>query len=585
MKKSNSVSLLLRFLAEITRQRKLLVLTLIAIIGSTITTLLAPYILRVAIDFYILPGKYTELSLVVLLYFAVLAGQWGFQTLRSATIVIYGQKILYDMRNNMFNKLLSVKISCYKDRQIGDLVSRIINDTSTLNEVLVSGLLSTIGDILSLIGILVVMIMLSPSLTLVSLVSIPLMVFTAKYFGGRLRTAYKETRERVAKLSSIVNESIAGIEVIKSFGQENRVLNEFEDASINTLKSYMRIAIVMGVFWPLMNLSSTLSIVAVLLYGGYLVINGVLSIGVLIAFVQYVNRFTQPINGLVSMYDSLQSALAALERIYEVIDTGDVEHDEGAIVEKLRGEIVFKNVWFEYEPGKPVLKNINLVIKPGELVAIVGHTGAGKTTFANLLVRLYEPTHGEILVDGRDIRSYKLSFIRSRISYVPQETYLFPGTIVDNIRIGKPEASEQEVIEVCKKLGIHEFIEKLPQGYYTDAGEAGKRLSLGEKQLIAIARAMLRDPDIVILDEALSSVDPATEEIVKNAIKALMKGRTGIIIAHRLSITRDCDRVVVLENGEIVEEGKPDQLLKRRGRFYELYNLQLLGQKSSVMPV
>jgi len=578
--KASSWFLLRRFLKELLAYKKLLLLTFIAIIGSSITVLLTPYVLSIVIDKYIVPRDLSGFPYIAMVYLLLLIAQWGFNTLRNILIQIYGQRILYSIRNRLFNKLLTLSINFHKDKQVGDMVSRVINDTATLNEVLVSGILSVVGDLFSVIGIVIAMALLSPSLTLVALTSVPLMIFIAKYFGGKLRHAYKETRERIAQISSIVSENIAGIEVIKAFGREDKSIKEFENASRETVKSYIRIALLMGLFWPLMNLASILSMIIVLIYGGYLTITGAISIGVVVAFIQYVNRFTDPINNLISMYDSLQSAFASLERIYEIIDNQDVEKDDGREIERFRGEIVLENVWFEYEPDKPVLKDINIRVEPGSLVALVGHTGAGKTTLVNLLLRFYEPVRGRILIDGVDIRDVKRSVLRKRISYVPQETYLFPGTVMDNIRIGRPDASDEEVIEICRKLGIHDFITKLPNGYYTDAGEAGRRLSVGEKQLISIARAMLRDPDIVVLDEALSSVDPKTEEVIRRAIKNLLTNRTGIIVAHRLTITHDCDKIIVLEDGMVVEEGSLRELLRKRGTFYKLYMDQIMKLKT-----
>ncbi|OYT38955.1 MAG: ABC transporter [Desulfurococcales archaeon ex4484_58] len=574
-----------RFISEIIAFKKLLLLTIISIIGSTIAMLAAPYILGLTIDKYILPSRYSELPFIVSIYLLCLIGQWGFHTLRRYSIEALGQHVLYSLREKIFNKLLSAKISFYKDRQVGDLVSRLINDTSTINEVLVSGLLGVIGDVFSLIGIVVMMFILSPSLTLVAMVGVPLMIFIAWFFGSRLRRAYKAVREKIASLSSVVSENVSGIETIKAFGREDRVRSEFAMVSWETVRMYMRVAVLMGFFWPLMNLASTLSIVVVLIYGGYLSITGVLSIGVVVAFIQYVNRFIRPINNLISLYDSLQSALASLDRIYEVLDVDEIEEEAGIEINGIDGGIIFDHVWFEYEPGKPILKDINLEIKPGETIAIVGRTGAGKTTLINLLLRFYDPVKGRILVDGVELREIKRSSVRKHISYVPQETYLFPGTVLDNIRVGKPDASDEEVKRICRILGIEEFIEKLPKGYYTDAGEAGKRLSVGEKQLIAIARAMLRSPDVVVLDEALSSVDAKTEEIIRRAIKTLMKGRTGIIVAHRLTITHDCDRVIVIDDGRIVEEGRLEALLSRKGVFYKLYKSQISGIEALDKPV
>ena len=295
------------------------------------------------------------------------------------------------------------------------------------------------------------------------------------------------------------------------------------------------------------------------------------------AFIQYAQRFRGPINNVVSMYDSLQSALAALERTYEVLDNENVEEYEGIHIEKIKERIEFRNVWFEYEKGRPVLKDINLVIPAGSKIALVGKTGAGKTTVASLLMRFYDPTSGSLFYDEIEGREISRRSLRKRIGYVPQETYLFPGTIMENISMANPDASKEDIIKVCRKLGVHDFIMKLPKGYETTAGEAGKLLSVGEKQLISLARALLKDPDVVILDEALSSIDTKTERLVQDAMLKLMNGRTSIIIAHRLSIVKYVDNIVVIDNGKIVEKGSLDELLGKKGYFYRLYTSQHSG--------
>jgi ATP-binding cassette subfamily B protein len=333
----------------------------------------------------------------------------------------------------------------------------------------------------------------------------------------------------------------------------------------------------MAIFWPTINFIGNIGTIVVLLYGGFLSAQGRLEVGVLVAFLAYVTRFMSPIMQLTNFYDMLQASLAASDRIFNVLESEvDVKDAPDAIeLPRVKGEIKYENVWFEYVKGIPVLKNINLHIKPGEKLAIVGPTGSGKTTLVYLLARFYDVTSGSISIDGIDIRRVKQEPLRRQIAFVPQDTFLFRGTIMDNIRIGKPDATDDEVIDVCKKLGIHEFITRLSKGYHTDAGEAGRKLSTGERQLISFARAMLKDPPILVLDEALSAVDPKTEYMIKYAIRKLLENRTAIIIAHRLTLARDWDRIIVLHNGVIEEEGTHEELMHKQGFYYKLYTTQI----------
>jgi len=421
------------------------------------------------------------------------------------------------------------------------------------------------------------MFMLNVNLTLISLSFIPIIMLFAYLFSIKFRKAYKRTREKIALVTRRAQESISGIRVVKAFGREREFSRDFQVASMEVYQANIQAGRLMAIFWPMIRMLSVLITVVILWYGGILSSFKAVSIGTLVAFLAYISRMMYPIMALVNMYGSLQSALAASERVFKILDEEvDVKDYPDAIeLDRVNGEIEYRNITFEYVPGKPVLKNINLKIRPGEKIAIVGPTGAGKTTLVYLLCRFYDVRDGAILIDGIDVRRIKLKSLRKHIGFVPQDTYLFPGSILENIKIAKPNATDSEVIDVCKKLGIHDFILRLPNGYETDAGEAGKLLSTGEKQLISFARAMLKNPPILILDEAISSVDLETEHMIINAIKKLLENRTAIIIAHRLTLARNCDRIIVLVDGEIVEEGSHEELMKRKGLYYKLYESQI----------
>jgi len=547
------------------------------IIINSITSLSGPYILGMAIDNYILKGDLNGLIFMSTLYLIVMIIQWLVQSLRSYLLQWIGQNFLANIREMIFDKLLNLSLSFYDKSRAGDLISIAINDTSTLQEVLISGVFSVVGDTLTLAGVLVAMFMLNIPLTLASLTIVPLMIIVSYVLSSKFRRAYRLTREKIAKVTQRVQESVSGIRVVQAFSREDTIQQTFRSASMEAFQANVMAGKLMALFWPIIRMISILSTVIVLWYGGYLKSMNAISIGVLVAFLSYVSRFTRPIMNLVNMYDAIQAAFAASERIFRILDEEIRVKDAPDAIElpKVIGKIEYKNVYFEYVPGIPVLKNINLTINPGEKIAVVGPTGAGKTTLVYLLCRFYDVKSGAILIDGHDIRKIKQKSLRGHIGFVPQETYLFPGSIMENIRIGRPDASDEEVIDVCKRLGIHEFIMRLPNGYDTDAGEAGVRLSTGEKQLISFARAMLRDPPILILDEAISSVDAKTEQMIINAIKKLLEGRTAIIIAHRLTMVRDWDRIIVLENGEIVEEGSHQELMAKKGIYYNFYKSQM----------
>ncbi|MEM2136617.1 MAG: ABC transporter ATP-binding protein, partial [Candidatus Methanomethylicia archaeon] len=391
------------------------------------------------------------------------------------------------------------------------------------------------------------------------------------------RKVYRRTREKIAEVTTGVQESVSGIRVIQAFGREEDSQSRFQMSASEHFEAQVQAGKLMAIFWPTINFVGSLGTLVVLLYGGFLSVENRLEVGILVAFLAYVNRFMGPIMQLTNFYDLLQSALAASDRIFSVLESEITVKDAPDAIElpRVKGDIKYNNVYFEYVKGIPVLKNINLHIRPGEKIAIVGPTGSGKTTLVYLLARFYDVVEGSITIDGYDIRKVKQDSLRRQIAFVPQDTFLFRGTVMDNIRIGKPDATDEEVIEVCKKLGIHEFIIRLSNGYYTDAGEAGRKLSTGERQLLSFARALLKDPPILVLDEAISAVDPRTEYMIKYAIRKLLENRTSIIIAHRLTLARDWDRIIVLHNGVIEEEGTHEELMRKQGFYHQLYTTQI----------
>ncbi|MEM0212085.1 MAG: ABC transporter ATP-binding protein [Candidatus Methanomethylicia archaeon] len=571
-------TILLRKLFRYMMPYKLAVFTIVTCVAIvSLTNMISPYLLGLAIDNYILVGDLSGLLNISLLYLLVMFVNWIATVIQGYAVEWIGQRLIYDFRNKMMEKLMFQSYKYYDDKRAGELISIVINDTSTLRESFISGIFNIIGDIFSMVGVIIAMFLLNVPLTLITLLTLPVMFLIAYVFSRKFRKAYRRTREKIAEVTTRVQESVSGIRVIQAFGREEDSQARFQMSAHEQFEAQVQAGKLMAIFWPIINFVGSIGTVTVLLYGGFLSAEGRLEIGVLVAFLAYVTRFMNPIMQLTNFYDMLQSALAASDRIFKVLESEvDVKDSPNAIeLPKVRGDIRYNNVWFEYVKGIPVLKGINLHIRPGEKIAIVGPTGSGKTTLVYLLARFYDVTSGSITIDGYDIRNVKQDSLRRQIAFVPQDTFLFRGTVMDNIRIGKPNATDDEVIEVCKRLGIHDFIMRLPNGYYTDAGEAGRKLSTGERQLLSFARALLKDPPILILDEAISAVDPKTEYMIKYAIRKLLENRTSIIIAHRLTLARDWDRIIVLHNGVIEEEGTHEELMLKQGFYYQLYTTQI----------
>jgi len=564
-----------RSLWKLLPNKKLFSVALLLLCINAVIGIVLPYLLKVAIDVYIATKNWSGLLRLTTIYGALVVVQWITSAISSYIIEKVGQEYAHILRKNTFEHVERIQYRYFEEFKTGDVISRIINDTATIRDVFIGQLTSLVGSIISVVGSLVVMLRLSVKLTLAYMVAIPLMLIITMKFMPRFMHAFKRVREKISDVTVRVQEAVAGAHEIQAFGREEDAIREFRRVSISEYKARMEVMRMFMIYMAIMQLAAGIGFGVLLTYGGYLTIAGAMTIGTLVAFTSYATSFMTPLRTIIMFYNSFQEAIVALNRVDEIMNVPKEEDYPDAIeVDKVKGEIEFKNVTFKYPGGVSALKNINLYIKPGEKIAIVGPSGAGKSTLVSLICRFYEPTDGELLIDGIDIRKIKLRSLRKNIGLVLQETYLFTGSVKDNIKIAHPNASDEDVIRICKELGIHKYIMTLPDGYDTEVGEGGIRLSAGQRQLIAIARVMLKNPPIVILDEALSNVDPEMENFIVRTIRKLLRNRTAIIIAHRFTSAMLADRIVVLDNGRIVEEGTHEELMKKKGLYYKLYMMQ-----------
>ena len=571
-----------RLLRYLTPYKKWIATVICAVIVTSATGIASPYILgREIISRYILRGDLYGLQTIILIFIGIQVANWVANTIRMFGLGKMGQSLLLKMRADLFSHLQDLSFSFFDRSDSGDVISRVTNDTDAIGEAFTSGLVQVASDVLSLFMIVIVMFSINVQLSLASMAVVPLIVAVAVIFNSKFRAAYRMQRTRISKVTSKLQESISGIREIQSFTREKDVMKDFKNANLENFQANLQATKVWGSFFPTIQIIQALGSGIVILYGGWLAFNGMLgpiedAVGTLITFVMYVGMFFGPIFDLTNFYNTVQSALAAAERIFEILDIKpEIKDSEDAVeIPPIKGEIEFRNVTFGYKPEHPVLHNISFRIKPKETVALVGPTGAGKSTIIKLLCRFYDPQSGQIMIDGYDLKKVKMKSLRKQMGIVLQETFLFSGTIMDNIRYGKIDATDEEIISAAKLVGAHEFIEKLPEGYNTKIGERGAGLSVGQKQLISFARALLRNPAILILDEATSSIDPYTDLLIRKAMRVLLKDRTSIIIAHRLSTVRDADRILVIEDGRIVEEGNHKELMMKEGLYKHLYEMQ-----------
>jgi ABC-type multidrug transport system fused ATPase/permease subunit len=555
-----------------------LVLTTLA----TLMSLLAPYLVKVAIDEHIAVGDIAGLSVIVAITLLAYFVNFWASSRQIVIMSVVGQDILRTMRAQLFRHLQRLPLSYFHKNPTGVIVSRLISDVLAMNDVVTNGLLSLFTDVFLLLSTVAVMIWLSPRLALVTSAIIPLMVVAIWIFTERAKVAYRITRQSSGAVAAGFQENVDGVRVVQAFVREDVNQDQFDRLNEQNRKANIDANTLSSGLMPVIEFANALATVAVIWYGGSLVLSGEVTLGVLVAFLTYVTRFFQPLRELTQFYNQLQAAMAGAERVFELLDEPVTLDEKPAALtlSSVRGDVEFRDVSFSY--GKqPVLQDINLTIPAGRMAALVGHTGAGKTTIASLLARFYDPVSGAVLLDGHDLRDLSFETLRSEIALVLQDNFLFAGTIAENIQYGRIDASEEEVIAAAKLVHADEFISRLPLGYGTPVMERAANLSLGQRQLIAIARAVLADPRVLILDEATSNVDPRTEVQLQVALQTLMAGRTSLVVAHRLSTIQAADEVLVVDGGRIVERGRHEDLLRQRGHYYRLYQQQFASPEEA----
>ena len=540
--------------------------------------LAAPYLVKVAIDQYITQGDLAGLNQVALLTAATFVGLYITTGAQDYLLSRTGQHVLADMRGKLVQHLQDIHLGYHDTHLIGVTVSRVFSDVGVINDLLSQGLITLIGDVVTLAGIIGVMISMDARLALFSFSVLPLMVLATTVFARHAKTAFRETRATVADVIGDLAEGLAGMRVIQAFAQESTTQERFDEVNRANRDAQVRAMTLSFVFMPVVQLLGTLAMAVVLWFGGVAVAAGTLTLGTVFAFLSYVTRFFQPIQELSQLYTTMQSAMAGGERVLQLLDTEPAVADkpDAPPMPRIEGRVELRDVTFAYRADEPVLHDVNLNIAAGQTVALVGPTGAGKTSISNLVARFYEVTEGAVLVDGIDVRDVAQRSLRQQMGIVPQDPFLFSGTIADNIRFGIPDAPQEAVEDAARLANAHDFITNLPDGYQTEIQEGGVNLSLGQRQLLCIARAVLADPRILILDEATSSVDTMTEALIQDALDRLLSGRTAIVIAHRLSTIRNADVICVIDDGQIVEQGTHEELLAANGLYRDLYERQFM---------
>ncbi len=558
-----------------------LTFVLVCVVIYTLLGLVGPYLMGVAIDQYIAAKRVDGLSTIALIMLATYLLNNLFQAIAAWMMARISQTALKQMRADLFQHLQTLPLRFFDRHSAGELMSRLTNDIDAINQAVAQNVTTLIASVLSMLGILVAMFILDRWLALASLLVVPIMFWFTQFVARYTRRGFRDLQKQLGELNGVMEEAISGARVVKAFRRNDSVVAAFRQHNRQVFRAGLWANSYALLLMPLTSVLGNFFVIVIAGLGGWLALQGLVSVGIIATFISYGQNFIAPLRQLANMYNSIQAALAGAERVFEIIDTS-AEVDDAPIampLTQVRGHVKFDHVHFEYEPGTPIIKDMCLEAQAGEMIALVGPTGAGKTTIINLLTRFYEINSGTISIDGQDIRAINKADLRRKLGLVLQDTFMFSGTVMENIRYGRLEATDDEVMRAAKMADADHFIHQLPQGYQTQLSERASNLSQGQRQLLAIARAILADPSILILDEATSSVDTRTEARIQKALLRLMQGRTSFVIAHRLSTIRDADHVLVIHNGEIVEQGNHQALLERQGFYHHLYVSQFKGQQ------
>ncbi|WP_395802781.1 ABC transporter ATP-binding protein [Daejeonella sp.] len=569
------VSLLRRVFRYAYPYRKMFVWSIILTILLAILAPLRPWLIQYTLDKFILFGDSSGLLKMSLLMLGLLLIQTAVQYFHTFFTNILGQSVIKDLRINVFNHISSLKLKYFDRTPLGQLITRTVSDLETIADIFSEGLIVIVGDVLQVLAIIAVMLYTDWELTIVVLIPMPFLIIASYVFKEAIKSAFQDVRTQISNLNTFLQEHISGIRIIQYFAREDQEMRKFKEINSKHRDAHIRSNWYYSIFFPVVEIISAISIGLLVWYGSKSIISNQISPGVVVSFIMYINMLFRPIRELADKFNTLQMGMVGAERIFNVLDTDERTENKGTLQPALvAGDIQFKNVWFAYNDENWVLKDISFHVKPGETLALVGATGAGKSSTINILNRFYEINRGEILLDGIDIREYELNYLRSTIATVLQDVFLFSDSIANNINLNNQEISREKIIQAAKDVGALDFINRLPGAFDYDVMERGATLSAGQAQLISFIRALVYNPQILVLDEATASVDTETEELIQHAINKLMEGRTSIVIAHRLSTIQNADRIIVLDQGEIKEMGSHQDLLKLNGFYKQLYDLQ-----------